>query len=79
MIAEQLIDFAHLGKHSGINLNRAARNDDAGVRIIALGFADLAAAFRDSVICDGAGVDDHCALLACVPRILSDNVRLIGV
>ena len=79
MIAQNLIDLGHIRKHGRINLRRAACDYDAGLRIIAFGFSDLTSGFCDGVICHGAGVDDDCAAILCVPRILRNDIRLISI
>jgi len=79
MIAQHLIDLGHIGKHGRVNLRRAARDNDASVGIIALGFTDLTAALGHGVIGHSAGIDDHRVFVARVPRILRDDIRLISV
>jgi len=58
MIADDFINAFDIGKRLGINLRGAACDDDGGVRVIAARFADLAPAFGDGFVGDGASVDN---------------------
>ena len=63
VVADHEVDFGHVGEALRLGLRRAAGDDDAGVRLVAARLADRLPGLPHGFGRDGAGVDDHRAIV----------------
>ena len=78
-VAEDVIDFWHLGKALGLDLRRASRHDDARVRLLAPEPAHRLRRLANGLARHGAGVDDDRIVKSRVLRMTAHDLGLIRV
>ena len=79
VVADDAVDFRHVGKHCGLRLRRAAGDDDARRRPLALQSANGLPRLRHRLIGDGAAVDDDGIGKPRSLRLAADHFGLIGI
>ena len=79
VVADDAIDFSHLGEHRALRLRGAAGDDDARLRALTFQLADRLPRLRHRLVGDGAAVDDDGVGESRAFRLTADHLGLEGV
>src|SRR6185312_7797697 len=79
VISDDAIDFGHFGEHVGLGLRRAAGDDDAHLRPLALQPADRLPRLRHGFVGDGTAIDDDGVGKSGALRLAGDHLGFEGV
>ncbi len=78
-VADDVIDFAHVGKALWLDLRGAACDDDAGIRVFAPRPADHLVGVANRFRRHRAGVDDDGIVEPCFAGMAAHDFQLIGI
>ncbi len=78
-IADDVVDFRHIGETLRFRLRCTAGDNDPRVRLVATKTPDRLRRLPNGFARDRAGVDDHRVIEASVARVTAHHLRFIGI